>query len=262
MKTYFIWLILCFLPLCAFAQTGKGGHLIKTWIDLSREGEHLALTAFCENLAAENRELSYSLILEKTDANGNHNNSTQAGQIMTPPQTPTQLGSVKFNETPGQRIKAILKISEQDTLVALDSFEITGVQIKKDEKPVLSITPTPKGVIAKEDPVFGIGGLILDETRSKIGTSFYERFYALWQEVPSTHDFMIKIVEMPPRGRASQVQVFFDDHLVFNQHLQPGEEMIENAVQIAIFRTNNYLQNYETMQQNLDGEEKMGNGIY
>ena len=262
MKTYFTWIFLCFLPFCVKAQAGKGENFIKTWIDLNRDGEHLVINAFCENLADSDRELSFSLILTKTDANKNSSNSSQEGQINAEPQTPLRLAALKINETPGQSIMVILKISEMDSLVAVDSFKIAAVQPKTDDETEVSTPAATNEMGDSEDPDFGIGGLVLDETRSKVGAAFYEKFYALWQVPPGADDFILKIVEMPPRGRASQVQVFFDDQLVFNQFLQPGEEMIEDAVQIAIARANYFLQNYEAMQQNLDGEEKMGNGIY
>ena len=106
-------------------------------------------------------------------------------------------------------------------------------------------------------------GLVLDQTRSRIGREFYEQLYAKWTAAEmSTGGFDILIEELPARGRLGFLQIKVKDAVVAAYHLQPGGEWMENAVQEATGRLSNYFQNLEQVQRALESKDQVGSGIY
>lgn len=114
-----------------------------------------------------------------------------------------------------------------------------------------------------DDPIdLEIDGLIFDETRTRVGRDFYEKFYTLWTAPFGVNDYSILVEEQPPRGRSVSVQVKVKERIVSIHHLQPREEMIENAAKLAVRRAVQYLNQYNQMQTDLEDGDQSGSGIY
>ena len=114
-----------------------------------------------------------------------------------------------------------------------------------------------------DDPIdLEIDGLIFDETRTRVGRDFYEKFYTLWTAPFGVNDYSILVEEQPPRGRSVSVQVKVKERIVSIHHLQPREEMIENAAKSAVRRAVQYLNQYSQMQTDLENGDQSGSGIY
>jgi curli production assembly/transport component CsgE len=113
------------------------------------------------------------------------------------------------------------------------------------------------------DPVdLEIDGLIIDETRTRIGRDFYEKFYTLWTAPFGVGDYSIFVEEQPPRGRSAAISVKVNEKLVSFHQLQPREEVLEEAAKLAVARITKHLQNYTQMQSDLENGDQSGTGIY
>ncbi len=122
---------------------------------------------------------------------------------------------------------------------------------------------TLEGQTVAIDPTdLEIDGLVIDETRTRVGRDFYEKFYNLWTAPFGVSDYSIFVEEQPPRGRSVAVRVKVNDKLVSFHHLQPREEMLEAAAKLAVARLNNHLQNYSQMQLDMENGDQSGSGIY
>lgn len=108
-----------------------------------------------------------------------------------------------------------------------------------------------------------LDGLVLDQTRSRIGRDFYERFYAQWTSaaVP-TNGSDILIEEQPTRGRLGFLEIKVNDTVVAAYHLQPREEWMETAAKEAVGRVTHYFNNMEQMQKALESKDQAGSGIF
>jgi curli production assembly/transport component CsgE len=124
------------------------------------------------------------------------------------------------------------------------------------------------GVIESEDDSLNnsleieIDGLVIDNTKTKIGRDFYGAFYKGWIAPRGAKDFSIKVVEKPGRGRGSQILILVNELLVVNRYLQPQPGLIEATADQSIAQVRNFLQNYESIQQQLNNDDQAGNGIY
>ena len=107
-----------------------------------------------------------------------------------------------------------------------------------------------------------INGLVVDETITKIGRDFYEVFYSKWEAPPSELSYTIFIKELPLVGQGSQVIIYMDDTELFTQPIQPRYDVIEAVAEYAVSLVTNYVNNYESISQQLGNEDQRGNGIF
>ena len=118
-------------------------------------------------------------------------------------------------------------------------------------------------LIPSTDPIdIEFEGLIVDATQTKIGRDFYEIFYNTWDPNEKLPKLSIVISEKPLPRLGTQVAVMVDDHEVFRRFVQPRYDVIEAYAQYAIQLSLQYLENYEVIQKQLQGEDLMGSGIY
>ena len=107
-----------------------------------------------------------------------------------------------------------------------------------------------------------INGLVIDETVTKAGRDFYEIFYSQWDAPPSEMSYTIFIKELPLLGRGSQVTIYMDETELFTQPLQPRYDVIEAVAEYAVSLVTNYVNNYESISQQLGNEDQQGSGIF
>ncbi len=107
-----------------------------------------------------------------------------------------------------------------------------------------------------------IDGLVIDQTRSRMGREFYEYFYQQWLPPFGIVDYTILIEEKPPRGRSASVEIKVNDQLISVHSLQARQIEINAAAQAAIARTAQYLIRKSQLQQDLDAGDQAGSGIF
>lgn len=87
-----------------------------------------------------------------------------------------------------------------------------------------------------------IDGIVVDETRSKIGRDFYDVFYQLWQAPTDAKRFTITISELPAPGLGTIIYVKVNDTETFRYRLQPRFDFIQEAGRYAVNLTYRYLE--------------------
>lgn len=100
-----------------------------------------------------------------------------------------------------------------------------------------------------------VDGLIVDETITKVGRDFYEAFHNKWEPPMFAKNFTILIKEFPTRGNGAFVQILVNDELIFEQHLQPRHDIIEELAGYGVAIAAEYLEN-NLLQQQLDADSK------
>ena|GEM_PF-1258034 len=74
-----------------------------------------------------------------------------------------------------------------------------------------------------------LSGLLLDQTKTRLGREFYETFSSLW-EFPPGSEFNITVSELTDPRTGTQIYIYVDDILVYGTLLRPrGEELEEKA---------------------------------
>lgn len=138
---------------------------------------------------------------------------------------------------------------------------------------IKNIQPAPKALqelldkLTKEEKTendvdLEIDGLLVDNTKTKVGRDFYDLFYASWEAPEQAKNYTITIQEKPFRLTSTLIVVLINDNVVYQSVLQPRQNIVEELSQQAIAFTYNYLQNYEEIMQQLNGEDQEGTGIF
>ncbi|WP_367730791.1 CsgE family curli-type amyloid fiber assembly protein [Gracilimonas aurantiaca] len=91
------------------------------------------------------------------------------------------------------------------------------------------------------DPGLEIDGLIIDETRSKMGKDFFDVFYQQWIAPENALNFTITIQERPMPGLGTIVSVKVNDQNTFQTRLQPKYELIQQYGWQAVVATHQHL---------------------
>jgi len=113
------------------------------------------------------------------------------------------------------------------------------------------------------DPIdLEIEGIIVDATQTKIGRDFYDNFFSNWEPAENLPNLSVIISERPLPTRGTQVIVTIEDNVVFQRFVQPRIDEIEENSREAVQLATQYLENYQTVQKQLQGDDLIGTGIY
>lgn len=119
---------------------------------------------------------------------------------------------------------------------AMEAFEQAFNNVIEQEKKMNEAQISENTEAANRSVDHGImsEGMILDETQTRMGGTFFTYFYNHWQAPQAASNFMITINEkiMPSIGTSISVKI--DEELVFQTRLQPRYDYIEQMGQRAV----------------------------
>lgn len=289
MKNFFVFLTFILFTLNCIAQSGN----VNAIINIAKEKEgHVTINGKAKNLEEIAGSYSYKMVLAKHE-DGNKTNSTQGGKFNLSNVEEKTLSTVSVNLTNTAQFEVSLKIFKDDILVAqkilisdatfFENYRNLALTPRTQKQPVgntntatiiNSITKNTPTTI-KTDPTqeqqlqqnqsddIEIGGLIIDDTRSKIGRDFYEFFYGKWVEPKDSDAFSVIIKELPAtRGRASRIAIELDGTVVVERLVQPRQEIIEALAQQAVNIVQQQLSRKKQLNKELESPDQSGSGIF
>lgn len=155
-------------------------------------------------------------------------------------------------------IPALNGYSQTDTLQVKKELKEAPQSLKKLIEEITA-NETEK---VEEDADIEIDGLLFDETKTKSGRDFYDFFYTGWETPANARNYSIFITEKPYRLTTTMIEISINETLVYQSFLQPRSDYIEMLAEQAVAQTQMYLQNYEEIVRQLDGDDRSGSGIY
>lgn len=200
--------------------------LIVAKIEVVQSENTLTFKPTVQNKGVYHYELDYLLLVKKTDADKNLSVSQQKGKFTLLPNAVESLSNTTINQTRKQKITAILFIRDEvaNKLITKDSVQI----ITKELRPI------------KESSLMVMKGIVVDDSKTKMGRDYYDAFYSTYNQYPSKFDFIINISELPHRGLSSIIQVKVDQDLIFEFFTNPDEEFIKEQVGLTFQRLISY----------------------
>lgn len=144
----------------------------------------------------------------------------------------------------------------------------------------LEETSMNEAVVTEE----GTETLLLDNTRSKIGRDFYEAFFRRYAELPKALGlpmptdttrriepnlelgltaFVVTIEELPAFGVGTTVIVVsLNDQVIWQNYVQARADILEAYAFDAAELINQYVINYQDVQNQLENADQRGSGIF
>lgn len=112
------------------------------------------------------------------------------------------------------------------------------------------------------DPALELDGLIINETRSRIGQDFYDYFYTAWEAPAKITDYTVYIEEKPIGVVGSWVSIKVNDTYIYRNRHTPRQEELEESAKQAVGLVKQYLLRREEIDKELTGRDMTGTGIY
>ena len=132
----------------------------------------------------------------------------------------------------------------------------------EDLQKILNQIKSEESEKVSSDADLEIDGLLVDETKTKNGRDFYDFFYSQWEAPPGANNYSIFITEKPYRLTTTMIEVSINETLVYQSFLQPRIDIIEMLAEEAVGRTVLYMQNYEALVKQMEGDDRSGSGIF
>ena len=156
-----------------------------------------------------------------------------------------------------------MRIDLMSILLVISTFYITSLNAQTEAgKDTLQSENMLKTGLSTDPLDLEIGGMVFDETITKVGRDFYELFFSSWSNPTQITDFSITIKERPMPGMGTQIRVFMDEHEILTQFVQPNMELIERLAAYTVELASRYLINYQAIQAQLQNEDQAGTGIF
>lgn|SRR5690554_4820076 len=227
-------LLLCFLLITSVSK-GQDGRdsLIIAKIEAVTSEDLITFRPTVQNNGLYHYNLDYLLLVKKTDNDKNLSINQQKGKFTLEPNELKSLSSTSVNQTQYQTITAILFIRDEieNRLITKDSVMI----ITEDVIPI------------KETALSLMRGIVVDDSKTKMGRDFYDLFYSTYNQYPSKFDFVIHISELPYRGLSSVLQIKVDQDLIYEFFTNPDEEYIRQQVFATFQRLVAYANNKDKL---------------
>lgn len=227
--------IVCFIAMFfasfVFAQTEEEKSPVNASIEVEQQDNILTFHSKIQNNGDLFLEYNYLLLVKKTDHKKNLSINRQSGKFTLEPNEAKQLSQTQINISNEQSLIAYLYIRDENEnkLITKDSIAFENLSALKtvDEKSLI------------------IEGLVIDETKTKLGAEFYDQFYSMYHQLPKKYRFMISISELPYRGQSSIIQVNIGQDLIQEFFSNPNEEFNKEQATLALRRIAAYAANKE-----------------
>lgn len=179
------------------------------------------------------------------------------------PPTPQKLSkeSAKGLTPAKQRQMAVAATKTQKEALQKTNTNKTAI-LPKNTPSSPTPLPLPPSTNSPRIPDLEIDGLIIDETRTKIGRDFYEVFYNKWNPPTEAKNYTIIIKEIPGRSRQSQVAIYVNEERLIQRNVQPRAEMIEALAANSANALANYLKKNAQRDKNISSEKSGSTGLY
>ncbi len=97
---------------------------------------------------------------------------------------------------------------------------------------IFTLLITPKCNAANE---VEIGGLLLDNSKSRFGHEFYYQFSQLWRDIPNTEGINIQVNEQIVPRAGTKLSLLLNGRIIYITHFGRRQSPIKEKVEQAIF---------------------------
>ena len=237
---------------------------IKVWVDYIEESDTAFVKGLFSHLVDQENRFFWEMKIHR-ESQVETNDSILYGQFLAKPYSLEIISEYELDLKKREYVVIVFNVFDEKKRI-LGSDTLTSEVFNP---PVSKPSPANPPIVKRDLPkprnsldALEIDGLILDETRSKIGRDFYEIFYNKWTPPLGAKDFLITIKELPARGIGARVSIHVNENIVLYRFLQPRGDVVEQEANISISVVKNYLQKSENLKQDMESGDQQGSGVY
>ena len=97
-----------------------------------------------------------------------------------------------------------------------------------------------------------IGGLLIDNTKSRLGHDFYHEFSQLWRDIPNTQGINVQIIEQIVPRAGTRLSLRLNGQVIYATHFGRRQTPVKEKVEQAIFILIDAMKRSQYQQDSLD----------
>jgi curli production assembly/transport component CsgE len=101
-----------------------------------------------------------------------------------------------------------------------------------------------------EEDIFQITGLVVDETKTKVGDDFFFAFTENWD--PPNGEYSVRIHELPDVRLGNIISIYVNDTVIYKRRVSPRSSDVEESAMEAVNVTQDYILRKMDLQQELE----------
>lgn len=232
----FIFRTICIL----FLITGLSGFSqnlnkdIKPKIEVEEIENILSVTGTVENLKAEFKNISFKMtVFKKNKLNSSRSDNSQDGRVTLEPVQKVSLSKTQVNKGKDDQIIILLLIYDEDNTI-----------IGKD-RIVFGSEEETKVTVQKPKDGLEMIGIVSNETKTKLGSDFYDLFYSEFSKLNIKSQKIILVQEELTFGRTTKIIIKIDSDIVEEFTARPDEDFLKYMAETAAAKIFKYFKNIE-----------------
>jgi hypothetical protein len=213
-------------------------------IDLKSNSEYIVVTGSAFNNTQISQSLRYQLSVFKKDQNNvNTSNNKQEGRIVLSPGQKKNLSTTTINASDNDRIIILLLVYNlEDQLLGKDRIVLNdNDENKNNETIILENENTSIGKQKENDGVI-LRGLVVEETKTKLGRDFYKMFYSLYLAYNVNGEKIVIVKEKLALANNTKIEVYVHNDKIFEFFLRPQNEYLKVMSEEALKKVYLHLQ--------------------
>lgn len=207
---------------------------VKAKIDIEEVENILSITGTAENLKAEFKNISFKLtVFKKNLSNNSKSDNAQTGRITLEPLKKVILSNTQINITKDDRVIILLLIYDENNNIIGKERIVFGDDEQssiKDLKPNDGIEMT---------------GVVLNETKTKLGNDFYDYFYSLYSKLKINSPKIVTIQEELTFGRTTKIIISIDNEMLTEFIAMPDDDFLSYMAENSSEEVFKYLKEKE-----------------
>lgn len=215
-KRLFVYLLFLF-----FAETHAQIHQneIKAKIEIEEFENILKIIGTAENSSDIYKSLYYKLtVFNKSDKGDNQVSNVQEGYFTLDPNQKKILSKTQINtSSKNQTILLLLIYDEKIGLIGKDRVVLDAVNTN---------STIDKSAIDKPNDGLEMVGIISNETKTKLGTDFYDYFYTFYNKIKINSSKIVTVEEELTFARTTKIIIKIDNEIINEFISKPDEEFM------------------------------------
>lgn len=201
-----------------YAQNNVPQDQIKAKIDIERTENSIKITGTAENLIDITKSASYTLSVIKNSMStkNNKSNNVQEGLLTLEPGEKIKLSSTQVN------------INEDDEIIIMLLFFNEEMQVISKERLVFNNDKKKNNTqINPPDGNFILKGIVTDNTKTKIGKDYYDKYYYYYNDIGINGNEIVFINEELSFGRNIRISLEINNEIIYEFMARPDDEFLD-----------------------------------
>lgn len=205
-----------------------------------KDNSYAKIKGLAFNKGDINKSIKYRLAVIKNGIAGNSNNE-QSGRIVLEPGEKKGLSETAVNIKETDTTIVLLLLYEDEKIVGKDRRVLHGLKDLGDlNQNTVKRLAQNKDVKNNKDDGMVLKGIVLEDTKTKAGTDFYNFFYSKYLENKIEGNKIVTVKEELSLANTTKIVILVEKDVVVEFIINPRTDYLRRMADVSIRRVYNY----------------------